>query len=304
MKALNGYEEIKVKLLTPADEVKAQFYRVFDILKMTWIGLQNVEYDHENDDHYNMIIDALEGRALPTALEEINLLFDIRGISRACSHQLVRGRIGWFYNQESQMPQSIVDNNVNIPLHMMQDEVLREEIERLIDQSEYVYRLALERGIPYQSARYVALEGVQTNLTAHCSFPALRGAVNTRICFSTNDEINVVFRMMIHELSKAVPILAKYLVQPCDRTKSCPLTDPVFPCCGKYPHKHKDTHKPLFRNDQNNFQLELARRPELQMFNDATVTNAMARANEVKVKRQKEASDAATGQVEPRTNRS
>lgn len=272
MQMSDGYKHIDVKLMNPEALRNTDWKaRIFDALKTTWHDMRDVEFDMDDDQQHDFVQDAFEGRALPTVLESIQLQFMVTGISRACSHQLVRGRVGWWYNQESQMPQSIADHVITIPKHMTFDAELAAEIEDLIAHSERVYRLAVEKGIPYQSARYVALEGCNTAVYVGCSYPALRGACNTRLCLSTNDEIGIVFRKMVREVEAVSPFLAGYLTQPCDRTKKCSLKDPVFPCCGKY--KQETPTRGIFTNAQNNAHVELHRMVELQMYNDGVIVD-------------------------------
>ena len=278
MKMLNGYANLEVTLLNP--EALANWDKtVFDMAKTTWGSLDGVVYDPENPEHQEMVWGAFEGRVLPTVLETIRLNFLIKGMSRTCSHQFVRGRVGWVYNQQSQMPEP-VRRDISIPAHMYANPEFRTRLEAHFAETASLYDDLIAAGYPPQSARYVLPEGSNTDIWCEVTFPAFRGFVGNRTCFSTNDEINFVARMMRAELVKVEPRFAKYLKQACDRSGKCTLVDKVFPCCTKY--EWPNPHKPSYGNKQNNAMIEMYRRPELAI--DPTDTKAASQMMNIHVR--------------------
>lgn len=274
MKVNNGYSSISVELVN-APQLVGWEARVFDMAKMTWGSYDGVQYDPDNSVHEELVWGAFEGRVLPTVLEQLQLQFVIKGITRTCSHQLVRGRVGWGYNQQSQMAEVLL-RDMSIPMHVHAIPELRERIELFARMASQLYNDIIDAGLPPQSARYVLPEGTHTDVYAVCTFPALRGFVGNRTCLSTNDEINLVARMMRQAVLAAEPRWAKYLLQSCDRTGKCNLTDPVFPCCGKFPQAVPTTGH--WGNADNNIHMELKRRPDLHVHEtDAKVVDAMDR---------------------------
>jgi|ERR1035437_6131138 thymidylate synthase (FAD) len=268
----NGYGHISVTLENRVDVFDWK-RKVFEMAKMTWQSKDNLQFDMTDPDVQHLVWGPFEGKVLPTVLEQIQLIFIIRGMSRSCSHQFVRGRVGWAYNQQSQMAE-VGLRDFTVPAHLYARPDLRERLEKLAADSASLYNDIIGLGLPPQSARYVLPEGSQTDIYCVVNFPAFRGFVANRTCLSTNDEINIVARGMRRELLAVEPQWEKYLQQPCDRTGVCPLVDPVFPCCGKHPQNV--VTKGMYSNASNNCQIELARLPDLHMHeSDKRVSDAM-----------------------------
>jgi len=87
-------------------------------------------------------------------IEHASATFEICGISRACSHQLVRHRIA-SYSQESQRYVSMDDPEWVLPPSIAQDESARAIWERFAEQVKETYRALRERGLRKEDARFV-----------------------------------------------------------------------------------------------------------------------------------------------------
>lgn len=272
-----GYSGITVELVNASHFANWE-EAIFDMAKTTWASMENVEYNEQNKEHVDLVFGSFEGRTLPTVLELLNFVFVVKGMSRTCSHQFVRGRVGWVFNQQSQMPEPI-KRNITIPAHVFQVPGMEEKLKAWAELTESLYDKMIEAKLPPQTARYVLPEGSNTDIMCQVNFPALRGFVANRTCFSTNDEINFIARMMRNEAIKVDARFGKYLTQPCDKLGKCTLTDDVFPCCGKY--EWPKPHKPKYGNKQNNALYEMALRPELAMHEtDMAAANAMKKIHD------------------------
>lgn len=100
-----------------------------------------------------------------SVFEHINLTFDIRGISRACSHQLVRHRHVAF-TQQSQRYVKQSENAVYYLPDVEWNETTRQLYEQAILQSHNVYLKLVELGFSPEDARYVLPNSATTNIIA------------------------------------------------------------------------------------------------------------------------------------------
>lgn len=243
MSIQNGYKGIDVSVI---DYTKHPAKIMWDMLKQTWIELQNVEYDVNNETVRRFIIDCIDKRLNPTPQETILIQVIFKGISRVNLAQLTRHR-GWLFNSESQMPQH-VKHNVILPLNIVNSEFYERAV-KLIEESQKLYddmtagnKSKETTGIPYQDARYLLMHGQTTDISASFTLPQLVNVSGQRLENNTADEINYAFRILIRQLlckianDKEMDELDKFVyymnLGKCDcfgaTAKKCFICDDVF----------------------------------------------------------------------------
>jgi len=197
------------------------------------------------------------GKTLQQALELISFAFTIDGISRACTHQLVRTRIGcavmqhggrdndWRHRRWT-MPETIrraclripggedslskeekpydscVDNTEPLLRHVAitNNITLYGVIEKYINSGKNLYAALVDAGIPWQDARRLLPIGTQTYIHMSYTYPAVRGVLANRLEHVMDWEINCVAQLMLREITmKCHPFLSKYLGSHSDRAK-------------------------------------------------------------------------------------
>ena len=202
----NGYKGIGVEVI---GYTKHPAKVMWDMLKQTWIGLHDVEYDVANPVVGEFIVGSLEKRLNPTPQETVLIQAVFKNISRVNLAQLTRHR-GWLFQVESQMPQH-VEHNVILPLNIIQSEFYDRAV-KLIDESQRLYD-DMTRGnddgkdstaIPYQDARYLLMHGQTCDASCSFALPQLVNACGQRLENNTADEINYAFRLLLKELKKAI----------------------------------------------------------------------------------------------------
>jgi len=155
---------------------------------------------------------------LQTALESQVLVFEVSGVSRACTHQLVRTRKAAFH-QQSQRATFMGDTpDVRMPESVWRNRRAREAFLTAKHFAEKAYRIATSEDISYQDARWVLLEGTETYIL--CEYP-IREFLNTyayRACSMFQWEIMTVFREMKRVLVEAHPWIEKYVKISCETT--------------------------------------------------------------------------------------
>ena len=202
----NGYKGIDVEII---GYTKHPAKIMWDMLKQTWINLQNVEYNPENKIVKDFIEGSINKRLNPTPQETVLIQCVFRNISRVNLAQLTRHR-GWLFQVESQMPQH-VEHNVILPLNIVQSE-FAERAKKLIEESQKLYD-DMTRGndngkdntaIPYQDARYLLMHGQTCDASCSFTLPQLVNVCGQRLENNTADEINYAFRLLLEELKKAI----------------------------------------------------------------------------------------------------
>ncbi|NLE75877.1 MAG: FAD-dependent thymidylate synthase [Chloroflexi bacterium] len=121
-------------------------------------------------------------------IEHASLTFEISGISRACSHQLVRHRLA-SYSQESQRYVEMSDAQWVVPPRVAADSAAMVIWEAAIADVQRAYRDLRDLGIPREDARYLLPNATQTRLVVTMNFRELRHVFRLRISRQAQWEI-------------------------------------------------------------------------------------------------------------------
>lgn len=207
-------------------------------------------YYNEYDIVYELKRCFLGGRQ-PQCLESLYFTFLVEGISLTTTHQLVRTRIGANFSQMSQRANDVSDSDFTVPETVM-IKGFYQEFKEKIEECRNLYKRMIESGIPYQDARYIMNEGINSHIVLNYSYPTLLNTYKQRICNGSQWEINSVFRLIKKELinycdekeDEILNCLIENLNKPCINGK-CFSNGKLFPKCGK------DLGKSLFPNSMN-----------------------------------------------------
>ena len=140
-----------------------------------------------------------------SVMEHIYYTFKIEGISRACSHQLVRHRHCSF-TQRSQRYCSEDGFGVVRPYSIPDG-----FIEYMMDVDRY-YKALQENGVPNEDARYILPNACETELYLSCNLRELIHIANERLCTRAQWEIRELVKQMV---SLVDPALHFMLVPKC-----------------------------------------------------------------------------------------
>ena len=138
-----------------------------------------------------------------SVFEHIYFTFKIEGISRACSHQLVRHRHCSF-TQRSQRYCSEDGFKVILPPSIEKsypEECTYEHIVRDIDEA---YAELQNNGIPNEDARYVLPNACETALYLSCNLRELIHMSNERLCRRAQWEIRELVQQMVNLVPEAL----------------------------------------------------------------------------------------------------
>jgi thymidylate synthase (FAD) len=158
-------------------------------------------------------------------LEHASYQFRIQGISRACSHQLVRYRVGFSPSQQSQRYVKLnVDNDVFpwvIPDSIANDPGKKEDMLWLLTEIEAMYSQWVSDGIPEEDARFILPNAAKTKLSVTMNARALHHFFSQRCCTRSQWEIRNLAMAMWEECMKVSPTLFEICGPPCLHGK-CP----------------------------------------------------------------------------------
>ena len=142
-----------------------------------------------------------------SVMEHIYFTFKIEGISRACSHQLVRHRHCSFTQRSQRYCEEDGFEYVTPPT--IDDEVFRDEMEYLRDKYGHLRTVELT---PNEDARYLLPNACATELYLSCNLRELIHLANERLCTRAQWEIRKLVKYMV---SLVDPSLHFMLVPKC-----------------------------------------------------------------------------------------
>lgn len=184
---------------------------------------------------------------LQTALETQVIVFAVKGVSRTCTHQLVRSRKASFH-QQSQRASYFGDNpEMRMPESIWQNVAARDAFLRSALEAHKAYRVICDQDISYQDARFVLPEGTTGFIMLEYSVREFLNVYQYRACSMFQWEIVEVMRQCKAALVDAHPFLEPYIKISCEKTGpvEVPLTHVRRCTCGT---AGKD-HMPLIDAD-------------------------------------------------------
>lgn len=214
-RVLIGIDGIQVRLIKGINE--EQFKNVVSMALRATTGVDlTAAYDDQQGDTDEMFKGGLQ-----QALEAETISFAVSGVSRACTHQLVRTRKASF-NQQSQRATFYGEQpEVRMPESIWRNPRAREAALEAIGAAHRAYAIAAEEDISYQDARYMLSEGT-TNFIV-CTY-SVREFVNTfsyRACYLFQHEISAVFRRMRELVLEQHPWMEPHIKISCERSGKC-----------------------------------------------------------------------------------
>jgi len=137
-------------------------------------------------------------------LEHASATFEISGVSRACTHQLVRHRIA-SYSQESQRYTKPEDEYV-VPQGVADNEAAREIFRNAMNAAARAYDQLRAVGVRKEDARFVLPNAASTRVVVTMNFRAWRHVISERgLNPAAQWEIRELANHVLDELVKVAP---------------------------------------------------------------------------------------------------
>lgn len=144
-----------------------------------------------------------EGHTSP--LEHVSFTFYIRGISRICSHQLVRHRTGK-YNQQSQRYVDGSNFDFVVP-ETIKRAGLEYNFNNIMGVLMGAYEGFVKQGIPKEDARFLLPNATTTNITMTIDAHNFRNFLAQRTCKYAQWEIRELANKMLNLVEPLVPFI-------------------------------------------------------------------------------------------------
>jgi len=185
---------------------------------------------------------------IKSSWEFVNYTFEILGVTRAFTHQLVRTRNGR-YAQESMRTVDVSEAEVKIPYGL--GHPAEQTFEHMADTAMHNYQHLIEAGMPPQDARGILPTNVCTSIIAQFSLRTLHEMATVRLCTRTQGEYQDVFRAMKAAVVEVHPWAEDFIQVGCVNTGVCIF--PRYTECPiqKFTHTGMNIHESIKINVKN-----------------------------------------------------
>ncbi|MCK4550767.1 MAG: FAD-dependent thymidylate synthase [Candidatus Aenigmarchaeota archaeon] len=166
-----------------------------------------------------------------SVIEHASFTFSVEGISRACTHQIVRHRIA-SYTQQSQRYVKFKELGFVMPPSIEKNEEVKKTYLEAMKNASNAYDKLIECGIAPEDARYVYPNASHTNIMITMNARELWHFFSLRCCTRAQWELREIAEKMLAEVKKVAPLLFKDAGASCVRLGYCPEGSLG---CGRYP---------------------------------------------------------------------
>ena len=169
-------------------------------------------------------------------LKHATFTFSIEGISRSCSHQLVRHRMA-SYLQQSQRFVKLDKNSYVTPPKINASATARKTYDKLMNTIWEKYEKLLEAGVTVEDARFVLPNATKTNMTMTVNADSLLNFFKLRCCLHAQWEIRKLANEMLKEVKRVAPSIFANAGPWCKTLGVCPERDTSCVLYPKYAKK-------------------------------------------------------------------
>lgn len=169
------------------------------------------------------LLEALPVSELPLKafLSHLSFTFALEGMSRACSHQLVRHRVASF-SQQSQRYIQVKKLQEHVVTPPMVAEKGGERFSAFIQEASDAYAGLVEAGVPREDARFVLPNAAETSLLMTMDGGSLMHFFGLRLCSRAQWEIRAMAEEMLKQVKEAEPMLFAEAGPYCVQLGKCP----------------------------------------------------------------------------------
>lgn len=155
-----------------------------------------------------------------STVEHCQFTFAISGVSRACTHQLVRHR-HMSFSQKSQRYVTEKGEFEYVTPKTIENSDLNEEYKSMMKTISDFYAKMVEAGIPAEDARAVLPNAATSSLVVSLNLRELMHLAQLRLCTNAQLEIRTLVRRICDAVIKEEPWLKEYLVPKCEIKGYC-----------------------------------------------------------------------------------
>jgi thymidylate synthase (FAD) len=182
-----------------------------------------------DEDEVRRLVRGLVRSGHMSALEHASFSFAVDGISRACSHQLVRHRLASYSQQSQRYVRFASDGDFVIPPQIEASPEARTVFYEAMDNARRSYERLVELGLAegrgresvFEDARFVLPNAAETKIVVTMNARELRHFFALRCCRRAQWEINRLAWAMRHLVASVAPLLFEGTGPGC-MTGGCP----------------------------------------------------------------------------------
>jgi thymidylate synthase (FAD) len=143
-----------------------------------------------------------------SVLEHVSFTFGVEGISRACSHQLVRHRLA-SYSQQSQRYVTFAGDDFPqvVPVSIATNAECQAVFDQAMQACAAAYQSLVAAGVPAEDARFVLPNAAETKIIVTMNARELRHFFTLRCCERAQWEIRLLAIEMLKLVKPLAPIL-------------------------------------------------------------------------------------------------
>lgn len=153
-----------------------------------------------------------------SAIEHAYFTFAIEGVSRSCTHQLVRHRVA-SYSQQSQRYVQYQDQPNFIVPPKIKDSPLNEKFSKAFNGMFELYKEMLDSGIDAEDARYILPQAIESKIVVSMNARELLHFFSLRCCDRAQWEIRDLAIKMLDKVLDIAPTVFEKAGPNCFRTK-------------------------------------------------------------------------------------
>ncbi|MFH0816871.1 MAG: FAD-dependent thymidylate synthase [Methanobacteriota archaeon] len=177
-----------------------------------------------HDNEATSMVEKINALGHTSVFEHASFTFSIEGVSRACTHQLVRHRIA-SYSQQSQRYVEIKDWKFVVPQSIEGNAEAKQCVDEFNIHVRNIYIKLRELGIEPQDARYMLPNSMTTNIVVTMNARALLNFFELRTCLKAQWEIRQMAILMLKEVRKKAPNIFQNAGPQCRKLGYCPERD-------------------------------------------------------------------------------
>ena len=169
-----------------------------------------------------------------STIEHCQYVFSISGVSRACTHQLVRHRHMSFSQKSQRYVTEEGQFEYIVPPTLINSD-LKGEYEEFMQKISEFYAKMIKAGIPAEDARFILPNATTSSMIASLNLREMLHLANLRLCVNAQLEIRQLVKKMCKLVIEQEPWLSEYLAAKCEVNGYC---DEIR-SCGRYPARTK-----------------------------------------------------------------
>lgn len=193
-----------------------------------------IRKDIEDKNYEKMVslVDKVLESGHHSTIEHCQFVFSISGVSRACTHQLVRHRHMQF-SQKSQRYVTEKEQFEYVTPESIKKKAYTGSYDSLMFEIQDLYNCMIKDGIPAEDARFVLPNAATSSLVVSLNVRELIHLANERLCCNAQWEIRNLVHTMCELVVNKEPFLEKYLQPKCVKNQKCN----EIKSCGRYGNK-------------------------------------------------------------------